>query len=55
MYGAIQFALFPVKPSRAAHFTVIESPRMLLTPEKKYMRKEKSPNVYRVSSFLPMK
>lgn len=41
MYGAIQFALFPVKPSRAAHFTVIESPRTLLTPEKNTCIKKK--------------
>jgi len=34
--------MFPVKSSRAAHFTVIESPRTLLTLlEKKYPRKEK--------------
>lgn len=34
MYGAIQFALFPVISPRVARFTVIERPRMFLMLEK---------------------
>lgn len=58
MYGAIQFASLPVKPPRAVHFTVIESPRTLLTPEKSIRTKKKgSAQVHThtcARAFLPM-